>query len=71
MNLLLLSGSFHSTKFDASEAIKYFDNYSYDTPFLDNLPYFSEDLNHDKPPAFRIFYPLLNTVQASSLITPV
>lgn len=70
MNLLLLSGSFHSKSKSLMliEAIKkYLDNYSYDTPFLDSLPYSSEDLNHDKPACIQNFYPLLNAVQALSL----
>lgn len=73
MNPLLLSGSFHSKSKSLMliEAIKkYLDNYSCDTPFLDSLPYFSEDLNHDKPACIQNFLSLVEHNSGIIFVTP-
>lgn len=52
MNILLLSGSFHSrskSNLILAGLMNYFPENQYAFPKLDYLPFFSEDLNVDKP----------------------
>ncbi|PCJ90611.1 MAG: NADPH-dependent FMN reductase [Porticoccaceae bacterium] len=52
MNILLMSGSFHSKSKSISilnSLQSYFPNYDYELPRLDKLPFYNEDLNADKP----------------------
>ena len=69
MNLLLLSGSFHSTSKTIAilrDIQRTFDQYQMDIPELDALPFYCEDLAREKPQLIRDF--LLQVEQADGIL---
>jgi len=73
MKFLLLSGSFHS-KSRSLAILKnieiYFDGHELDTPLLDRLPFYSEDLNVNKPEQVDAFLSKVASADGLLICTP-
>ena len=73
MKFLLFSGSFHSKS--RSLAIlkgieEFFDGHIIETPNLNNLPFYSEDLNKEKPEAIHSFLSQIESADGILFCTP-
>lgn len=73
MHILLLSGSFHSRSRTLAliEAIRHFlPAHTCEVPALDQLPFFSEDLNQHKPGIVQTFLAQVDSSDAIICVTP-
>lgn len=73
MKFIFLSGSFHS-KSRSLAILKNIQNmigeHEVETPALDKLPFYSEDLNKDRPKIVRDFLETLNTADGILICSP-
>lgn len=73
MNFLLISGSFHS-KSNSLALLKciqpFFGDNKTETPRIDALPFYSEDLNNDKPQIVREFLSQVESADGLLFCTP-
>ena len=73
MNILCLSGSFHSRSrslavIDALAAL--LGGHSVQVPRLGTLPFYCEDLDRDKPPVVQLFLQMVSEADAIICVTP-
>jgi chromate reductase, NAD(P)H dehydrogenase (quinone) len=73
MNFLLFSGSFHSSSRSLvvlDTILPYLQGHNVETPKLDALPFFCEDLNKNKPDNIRAFLAKVTAADAIICCTP-
>jgi chromate reductase len=73
MNILLLSGSFHSKSKTLAllhNISRFLDEHELEIPTLDSLPFYSEDLNREKPEIVSNFLLQVETADALLICTP-